>query len=164
MKRTNLTVVLLALLSGMLGALLVVRWDRAGAALPGAAVAATRPGNVVSASEIRLVDASGRVRAQLTLVEGGNPALFFFDQEGRNRMNLGLYAPAEGEFPFVVLNDTHQHAAGIFRLFGQRESPVVVLKNEGQDRSIYGLNPASSEPFLVNIGSGGSKAHVFGNF
>jgi hypothetical protein len=64
----------------------------------------------------------------------------------------------------VVLNDTQLRAAGIFRLYGGRETPVVVLKNEGRDRSIYGLNPSSTEPFLVHYSSNGSKTSVFGDF
>jgi len=77
---------------------------------------------------------------------------------------LGLYSPAESEYPFVVLNDTQQHAAGIFRLYGGHETPVVVLKNRGRDRSIYGLNPSSLEPFLVNYSGDGKKSDVFGKW
>jgi hypothetical protein len=75
-----------------------------------------------------------------------------------------VYSPAESEYPFVVLNDTHQQAAGIFRLFGSQETPVVVLKHRGQDRSVYGLNPASTEPFLVNYSGDGRKSSAFGQF
>ena len=77
---------------------------------------------------------------------------------------LGLYSPAESEYPFVVLNDTHQAAAGIFRLFGAQETPVVVLKNKGADRSIFGLNPNSTDPFLVNYSADRKKTEVFGNY
>jgi hypothetical protein len=133
-----------------------------GAVLPRAA-AATAP-EVVSASRMRLVDATGRVRAELAMSPDGGPGLFFYDSRGRNRLVLGLYSAAESEYPFVVLNDTTQAAAGIFRLFGPRETPVVVLKNKGSDRSIFGLNPASTEPFLVNYSSGRKKTEVFGTF
>jgi hypothetical protein len=77
---------------------------------------------------------------------------------------LGLYSPAESEYPFVVLNDSRQLAAGIFRLFGAQETPVVVLKNKGADRSVFGLNPGSTEPFLVNYSVDGKKTAVFGTF
>jgi hypothetical protein len=128
-------------------------------------VAAAATGQeVVSARRIQLLDATGRTRAELAMSPDGGPAIFFFDSGGRNRLVLGLYSPAESEYPFVVLNDTHQHAAGIFRLFGGRETPVVVLKNDGRDRSVYGLNPNSTEPFLVNYSSGGKKTAAFGDF
>lgn len=127
------------------------------------ATAATTP-DVVSASRVRLVDPAGKVRAELAISADGGAGLFFFDTKGRNRMVLGLYSPTESEYPFVVLNDTHNQAAGIFRLFGPHETPVVVLKNRGADRSIYGLNPSSTEPFLVNYSIDGKRTALFGTF
>lgn len=118
----------------------------------------------ISASRIRMVDATGRTRAELAMSPDGGPGLFFYDSKGRNRLVLGLYSPAESEYPFVVLNDTHNEAAGIFRLFGGQETPVVVLKNKGADRSILGLNPTSTEPFLVTYASDHKKTAVFGSF
>jgi hypothetical protein len=79
-------------------------------------------------------------------------------------MVLGLYSAGEGEAPSVVLNDSQQHAAGIFRLFGARETPVVVLKSQGRDRSIYGLQPTTLEPFLVNYSGDGKKDDIFGKY
>jgi hypothetical protein len=147
---------------GVFGAYALGHVDLSRALLPQAAAAV--PQDVVSAGRFRLIDASGKPRAELVLSADGGPALFFFDGAGRNRLVLGLYGPPEGEFPFVVLNDTQQHAAGIFRLFGGRETPVVVLKNKGQDRSIYGLNPNSTEPFLVNYAGDGKKSYAFGSY
>jgi hypothetical protein len=118
----------------------------------------------VDAAAVRLVDARGKVRAELAMSPEGGPALFFFDTQGRNRLVLGLYAVSEKEAPFVVLNDPAQRAAGIFRLFGPNDTPVVVLKNAGADRSIYGLNPRSLEPFLVNYGGDGRKDALFGKY
>jgi hypothetical protein len=129
--------------------------------LPQAAAAAP---DVVSASRIRLLDGTGRARAELAMSPDGAPGLFFYDTHGRNRLVLGIYSPAENEYPFVVLNDTHQLAAGIFRLFGGEETPVVVFKNKGADRSIFGLNPNSTEPFLVNYSADRKKTAVFGSY
>jgi hypothetical protein len=120
--------------------------------------------DLVSASRIRLLDATGRARAELAMSPDGGPGLFFYDSHGRNRLVLGLYSPAESEYPFVVLNDTHQAAAGIFRLYGTQETPVVVLKNKGADRSIFGLNPVSTDPFLVNYSADRKKTDIFGNY
>ena len=127
-----------------------------------ASAAATQ--EMISAGRIRMVDATGRTRAELAMSPDGGPGLFFYDSKGRNRLVLGLYSPAESEYPFVVLNDTHNEAAGIFRLFGGQETPVVVLKNKGADRSILGLNPSSTEPFLVNYSTDRKKTAVFGSF
>jgi hypothetical protein len=148
-------------LGGILGALVLSHF---GGGLNVTAASAAPAQDVISASRIRMLDADGRTRAELAMAPDGAPALFFYDTRGRNRLVLGLYSPAESEYPFVVLNDTHNEAAGIFRLFGGQETPVVVLKNKGADRSILGLNPASTEPFLVNYSSDHKKTAVFGSF
>jgi hypothetical protein len=153
--------VLSGFVGGMLGAYVLVHGERA-TLLAQAKPAAAQ--EVVSASRIRLLDATGRARAELAISPDGGPGLFFFDTRGRNRLVLGLYSPAESEYPFVVLNDSQQLAAGIFRLFGAQETPVVVLKNKGADRSIFGLNPGSTEPFLVNYSGDRKKTAMFGAF
>ncbi len=151
-------------IGGLLGAYVLAHLERVGTGvhLPAAPTATQQ--EVVSARRIRLIDATGRARAELAMSPDGGPGIFFYDTKGRNRLALGLYSPAEGEYPSVVLNDTQQRAAGIFRLYGGRETPVVVLKNQGRDRSIYGLNPNSTEPFLVNYSSDGKKTSAFGDF
>ncbi|MEO7725696.1 MAG: hypothetical protein ABIS45_00400 [Burkholderiales bacterium] len=161
MNKTYFAGVLSGFIGGLLGAYVLINFDRS-AIMPRAAAATTQ--DVISVSRIRMLDAKGKVRAELAMSPDGGPGLFFFDTQGRNRLVLGLYSPAESEFPFVVLDDTHQHAAGIFRLFGGQETPVVVLKNQGADRSIFGLNPASTEPFLVNYSADRKKTALFGNF
>jgi hypothetical protein len=161
MNKNYLAGVLSGFIGGVLGAHVLLHVDHA-AVVPQAAAAATPA--IVSASRIRLLDASGKARAELAFSADGAPGLFFFDTQGRNRLVLGLYSPAESEYPFVVLNDTHQLAAGIFRLFGSQETPVVVLKNKGQDRSVFGLKPGTTEPFMVNYAADRKKIPVFGNF
>lgn len=151
-------------IGGLLGAYVLAHVDRAGSGTHVPAEPVATQQEVVSAQSIRLIDASGSVRAQLAMSPGAGPGIFFYDSKGRNRLELGLYSPAESEYPYVVLNDTKLRAAGIFRLYGGRETPVVVLKNEGRDRSIYGLNPGSTEPFLVNHSSDGNKTSIFGDF
>jgi hypothetical protein len=163
MTKTFFAGVVTGLLGGIVGAFLVIHLDRSGTT-PSAFAATTRPQDVVSAGRIQLTDAAGKVRAELATSGDGGPALFFYDSAGRNRMVLGLYSPAEGEAPSVVLNDAEQHAAGIFRLFGAHDTPVVVLKSKGRDRSVYGLNPTSTDPFLANYASDGKKSDVFGSY
>jgi hypothetical protein len=157
--------VLSGFVGGLVSAYFVVHLERGGVPLtPLAVAAAATQQDVVSARRIQLIDAGGRTRAELAMSPNGGPGLFFYDTSGRNRLVLGLYAPAESEYPFVVLNDTQQQAAGIFRLFGGKETPVVVLKNKGRDRSIYGLNSSSTEPFLVNYSNDGKKTGAFGSY
>ena len=160
MSKTYVAGLMSGFLGGMMGAFVLAHLG-----LPWISPASAAPAQeMISASRIRMVDATGRTRAELAMSPDGGPGLFFYDSKGRNRLVLGLYSPAESEYPFVVLNDTHNEAAGIFRLFGGQETPVVVLKNKGADRSILGLNPASTEPFLVNYSADRKKTAVFGSF
>lgn len=161
MSKTCLAGLLSGFIGGVIGAYML-GYAQQGVIAPASAAAVVQ--DSVSAQRIRLLDASGRARAELAMSADGGPGLFFYDTHGANRLVLGLYSVTESEYPFVVLNDTHQAAAGIFRLFGPQQAPVVVLKNKGQDRSIFGLHPASTEPFLVNYSSDHTKTAVFGNF
>ena len=106
-----------------MGAYVLGHPERINTWAPLAAAAATTERDVISARRIRLIDASGRARAELAMSPDGGPGIFFYDTNGRNRLVLGLYPPAESEYPFVVLNDTQQQAAGILRLYGGRETP-----------------------------------------
>jgi hypothetical protein len=164
MTRTHLTGLLTGFLGGLLGAYLFAHAQThlSPSQSPLSQPFAPRPSDTLIARRLQLVDEAGKPRAELAFSRDGGPALFFYDSQGRNRLVLGLYAPAEREYPFVVLNDTQQLAAGIFRLFGPYETPVVVLKSEGQDRSLLGLNPGSREPFLATIANDGKKTDVFG--
>jgi hypothetical protein len=164
MRNSYIAGVFSGFVGGLMGAFILVHVEGVVAWVPHAAAAAPAQQDVVSAGRIRLLDASGRARAELAMSPDGGPGLFFYDTRGRNRLVVGLYSPAESEYPFLVLNDTQQQAAGIFRLYGGRETPVVVLKSKGQDRSIYGLNQNSMEPFLVNYSGDGKKTSAFGNF
>jgi hypothetical protein len=158
MSKTYIAGLMSGFIGGMIGALVL---GHLGSPLIASAAASQ---DMISAGRIRMVDANGRTRAELAMSPDGGPGMFFYDSKGRNRLVLGLYSPAESEYPFVVLNDTHNEAAGIFRLFGGQETPVVVLKNKGADRSILGLNPSSTEPFLVNYSTDRKKTTVFGSF
>jgi hypothetical protein len=162
MSKTFFAGVVAGLIGGIIGASVLIHFESRTMLSP--AFASTRPQNVISASRIQLVDPGGKVRAELAMAVDGGPSLFFFDTAGRNRLVLGLYSPAEGEAPTVVLNDSQQHAAGIFRLFGARDTPVLVLKSQGRDRSVYGLNPSSMDPFLANYAVDGKKTDLFGSY
>ena len=162
MTKTFLAGILAGLIGGIAGSFLLVHLTQGPALVSPASAAAARSREVVAANRIQLVDASGKVRAELAMSLDGGPALFFYDSAGRNRMVMGLYSPAEGEAPSVVLNDPSQRAAGIFRLYGPHDTPVVVLKSQGRDRSIYGLNASSTEPFLSNYSGDGKQTDVFG--
>jgi hypothetical protein len=162
MVKVLLSGLLAGLVGGIVGAYVFIHLD--GSTSPSRAAVSTRSQEAITARRIQLVDGSGKLRAELAMAVDGGPSLFFFDSAGRNRLVLGLYSAAEGEAPTVVLNDSQQHAAGIFRLFGARDTPVVVLKSQGRDRSVYGLNPSSMDPFLANYAGDGTKTDLFGDY
>jgi hypothetical protein len=164
MTKTFFAGVVGGLIGGIVGAYFFIHLDRSSTLASPSFAATARPQDLVSANRIQLMDAGGKVRAELAISGDGGPALFFYDSARRIRMVLGLYSPAEGEAPSVVLNDAQQRAAGIFRLFGSRDTPVVVLKSQGRDRSVYGLNPTSMDPFLANYADNGTKNDVFGAY
>jgi len=164
MNRTLLAGIVGGLIGGLAVAELIVHGPSNGVGLQTAVANPAHPQDVLAAGRIELRDASGKLRAELAMSPDGGPALFFFDNAGKNRLVVGLYSAAENEAPSLVLNDPQQRAAGIFRLFGPRDTPVLVLKNGGRDRSVYGLSPSSTDPFLANYASDGTKSDVFGRY
>jgi len=152
------------LIGSFVGAELTMHASQNGTVVQPAAASSARPQEVVAARRIELREASGKLRAELAISADGGPALFFFDTAGRNRLVLGLYSPSESESPSLVLNDPQQRAAGIFRLFGPHDTPVLVLKSQGRHRSVYGLGPNSTDPFLANYAGDGTKSDVFGRY
>ena len=117
---------------------------------------------VVAAEDFELVDKEGRLRAQLAMGREGGPALFIMDSKGVARVVLGVYPPGEGELPFLVLNDSDQNAAGLFRLVGSEQSPFVILKHKGADKSIFGLSQATGESAFLYHNNDGQHQVVFG--
>lgn len=164
MRRFYLVGLFSGFIGGLLAAYVLAHVERVSTSMDLSAGPISTHQEVLSAQRIQLIDSTGRARAELAMSPNGGPGIFFYDTKGRNRLELGLYSPAESEYPFVVLNDTQLRAAGIFRLYGGSETPVVVLKNQGRDRSIYGLNPNSTEPFIVNYSNDGKKTRAFGDF
>jgi len=130
--------------------------------IPNAEAGVGKIGEALSARSLELVDATGRRRILMALTDSGTPAIWFFDRNGKSRLNLGLY---EDNNPFVVLNDENEQAMQILRTVGNKSAPVLVMKSKGQDRTVLGLNFGSTpDPFLVYYDAQGTKKTVYGNF
>jgi hypothetical protein len=121
---------------------------------------------VVSAKSFQLVNNAGKVIGFWTTCGADAPCLNFYDANNNVRLQLGLYgAPSEKGLPFVGLFDEKYQIKELLRLYGQAQAPVLVMKNNDQDRVIMGLNlQDSEEPFLVSFGKDGGQHVQFGNY
>jgi hypothetical protein len=105
----------------------------------------------LSSENFELHDKSGRLTAQLTTSSDGTPAFFIYDQNGVPRVSIGLYPDGA---PGVVLNDDKGLAGAIMRLVNNNGEPVVVLKENGQDRYIIrkdGPSFTAVSPMMVAL-------------
>jgi hypothetical protein len=86
MTKTFFAGVVTGMIGGVVGAFLVIHLDPSRTMPSPASAATTHPQDVISTNRIRLMDAGGKVRAELATSGDGGPALFFYDSAGRNRM------------------------------------------------------------------------------
>lgn len=92
--------VLLAVVAGLLAAVISIRAGGAG-------------GAVVRASNLELADAAGKRRAQLALDSQGQPALEIFDVDGKRRTSVGLSRAGEPELRLHNADGNMQISLGI---------------------------------------------------
>ncbi len=91
----------------------------------------------VESDNFILTDGYGRTTAQLTKSWEGTPALFFYDVKWVPRISIGLYGDG---IPGIVLNDEKGLATALLRMVNNQWDPVLVLKENGQDRLIIDKN------------------------
>lgn len=115
--------------------------------------------NIV-AKKLDIVNNSGKKIITMGTSGEGAPAIWFFDKNGKARLNLGVYADGNS---MVVLNDENELAVGILRSVGP-SLPVLVMKNGGRDRLIQGLSGPNKNPFLVNFDEKNQKKMIFGEY
>jgi len=88
---------------------------------------------VVRSEDFVLTGNGGKTIGRMTTSGEGTPALFMYDNNGVVRISIGLYADGA---PGVVLNDEKGLAGAIMRLVNNDGRPVLVLKEDGQDKYI----------------------------
>jgi hypothetical protein len=117
--------------------------------------------SVVSARTLEVVGADGRRQIVMGTSAEGSPGIWIYDRNGKVRLSLGLYGDNNAS---IVLNDQSEQAVQIFRTVGERSMPVLVMKAQGRDRIVMGLNGPGQDPFLVLYGADGAKQSVFGSY
>jgi len=117
--------------------------------------------SVVSARTLEVVGADGRRQIVMGTSAEGSPGIWIYDRNGKVRLSLGLYGDNNAS---IVLNDQSEQAVQIFRTVGERSMPVLVMKAQGRDRIVMGLNGPGQDPFLVLDGADGAKQSVFGSY
>jgi len=114
----------------------------------------------ISSMFFRLVDAQGRKRGVIGASTEGSPGIWLFDKNGVARLNMGLYPDQNS---YIVLNDKFGRAVQIFRTIGGSNAPVLVMKANGRDRIVMGLNwKKNLEPFLRYYEHDGTPHSLFG--
>ena len=116
--------------------------------------------DMLSTHRLEVVGADGRRQIVMGTSAEGSPGIWVFDRNGKVRLSIGLYGDNNAS---VVLNDESERAVQIFRTVGERSAPVLVMKSQGRDRIVMGLNGSSQDPFLTLYGADGSKQSVFGH-
>ena len=103
-----------------------------------------------------------------TYVSDGQPGQVFYGENGQMRLQMGTYNGAgERGLPLLALSDTTGHIRLLFRLAGENESPVMIMKDKsGRDRIVMGLQlgGAEQEPFLSITDASGKSQTVFGTY
>jgi len=156
--RPRLSVIVLSALGMMLGQW-VAGFLPSSLASPKAEASPAK--SVLSAHELEIVGADGQRQISMGTTTAGTPGIWIFDKNGKARVNLFLYEDGNAG---IVLSDERERAVEIFRTFGGKSSPVLVMKADGRDRIVMGLGPATQDPFLVYYDAAGAKTKVFGDF
>jgi len=121
---------------------------------------------VIAAKSFQLVNDNGKVIGTWASCGPQAGCLNFYDDNNNVRLQLGLYsAPSEKGMPFVGLFDEKYQIKELLRLYGPALAPVLVQKNNDQDRMILGLDlHDSEEAFQVSFGKDGVSHVQFGNY
>ena len=157
--RSHLSIIVLSAFGMIVGYVVAEHLPWPSASAEGRSGPATQ-GDVLSTHTLEVVGADGRRQIVMGTSGEGSPGIWIFDRNGKVRLSIGLYGDNNAS---VVLNDEREQAVQIFRTVGERSAAVLVMKSQGRDRIVMGLNGASQDPFLVLYGVDGAKQSVFGH-
>jgi len=158
--RSHLSIIVLSAFGMIAGHVLAEHLPRPGAGAEARSGPASH-GDLLATHMLEVVGADGRRQIVMGTSSEGSPGIWIFDRNGKARLSIGLYGDNNAS---VVLNDEREQAVQIFRTVGEKSAPVLVMKSQGRDRIVMGLNGSSQDPFLVLYGADGSKQSVFGRY
>lgn len=101
--KQSISIVVSAVIGGIIGAGIVLSEVKAQASHEWVADAKT-----LTANSINLTDGNGHVRCKIS-AEGGSPICFFYGPVGRVRMRIGLGGAEDDYAPFIAMNDKDMH-------------------------------------------------------
>ena len=116
---------------------------------------------IVNANEINLLDAAGKVRIKMAVLDDTAPNVWFFDNQGKARLIQGLY---HDQTSYYGLQDAQGQMIQLARSFGNQESPLLIFKNKGKDSMITGLNPSDQTPFTMYYDRNNKRQLNFGKY
>ena len=89
-------------------------------------------------------------------------SFFLFNEKGKTTHQLGTYgAGAEKGQSLMGMHDRDGSLRYLFRLHGQTDSPVLVMKDKsGYDKLIIGLKGANETPYIQYIDSKGQTKNL----
>lgn len=92
----------------------------------------------------------------------GQGALFIFDADGHLKAQLGSYGKhSEKGQSLFALHDKNNHIRFLARLHGQKDSPVIVMKDQsGMDKMVFGLDGQTQQAFFKYIDENGQTQHL----
>ncbi len=104
----------------------------------------------IRGTDFVLTGPQGNITARLTTSGEGSPALFFYDAQNTVRLSVGLYSDGT---PHIVLDDDSGRASAILRLVQNNGNPVLVLKENGQDKLVIDKNglPRRASPIAPSL-------------
>ncbi|MEY4631025.1 MAG: hypothetical protein RIQ81_1145 [Pseudomonadota bacterium] len=120
---------------------------------------------VSGATELRIVDSSGRLRIQAALNRDGAPGIWIHPstEDGRGgTVQLGLH---EDGLPFILVAGAGIRDFALGRVDGKNQTPIMVFRQDDEVRMLLGLDMTDPgrNPFFVHYGEG-HKQEIFGSY
>lgn len=121
---------------------------------------APSPSEAINSRISGLFEAYNSSKQRVAIMGAGNEqqgTMFLFNENGKLSHQIGSYgAGSEKGQSLMGLHDRQGHLRYLFRLHGQHDSPVLVMKDKaGQDKIVIGLEGEEETPYFKFIDPSG---------